>query len=200
MKEDLLGNLKEAIKASEQSTIFNSDKTEERILECCVRYLRYHGYTVVDPKVFNKKIASIDELIAYFYMLLNSNHPEDFTTSYNDNKDRSIAKKFVENRTLATGASREHALNECGEIIKTLFEHEKEFNFKYSLNFSIFGQDNSKWITDKTIQIMNENLKSKREEYAVKLRNKAVEADTSPRGYDDLDELLRKMEEDEKNG
>lgn len=200
MKEDLLENLKGAIKSSEQSTIFNSNKTEEKILESCVQYLRYHGYTVVSPKVFVNKITSTDDLVAHFYRLLNNNHPDDFKTSYNVNKDRNIAKKFVESRMIATGASREHALNECGEIITTLFKHEEEFHFKYAIDFAIFGQDNLKWITDKTIQLMNENLKSEKEEYAVKLRNLAVEADTSPRGYNDLDELLRKMEEDKQNG
>jgi predicted RNA-binding protein with PUA domain len=94
----------------------------------------------------------------------------------------------------ATGASKEYALNECGEIIRTVFEYEKEFKFKYAITFSVFGQDNLKWVTDKAIQIMNRNSQEKEEEDAEILREKVIAAqDTSDLGFNDLDDLLAEM-------
>jgi hypothetical protein len=152
---------------------------------------------VTVPQVFKHKINNVDDLIRYFYSLLNDKDSVRYTTSYNESKDRATAKRFVSNRMLATGTSKEYALNECGEIVSTVFKHEKEFKFKYDITFSIFGQDNLKWVTDKAIQIMNKNLQEKEEEEAEILREKAIATqDDSDLGFNDLDDLLAAMEEE----
>lgn len=198
MKEDLLKDLKKTIKASEQTDIFASSKLKEKIMESCVRYLRHYGYTVVSPKKFKRKMKSTDDLIHYFYLLLNIKCPEDYATSYNTNKDRSIAKQFIESRMILTGTGKDYALNECGEIISTIFKHYDEFNFMYAINFSIFGQNKLKWVTDRALQIMNRKLKEKEEEEGRILRQKAIEAHVNdPAGFDDLAELVKKMEEED---
>lgn len=199
MSEVLLQELEAAIVASKQSTIFGTSNTEERVLDSCVRYLRFKGYTVVSPKKFESKITSNDDLIEYFYRLLNRQNPEDYATSYDVNRDRGIAKRFIEERMEVTGASKEYALNECGEIIRTIFKHYDEFNFTHTLNFGIFGQNKLKWITDNALKIMNKQLRKEAEERTRVLRQKALSAYNEPAGYDDLDELLAKMEE-EKDG
>jgi hypothetical protein len=196
MESEFIKKIKAAITASEQATIFNNDNCIDKIVEESIRYLKFKGFKVVSPQVFKYKVNNVDDLIRRFYSLLNDKDSIRYTTSYNENKDRAIAKRFVSNRMLATGASKEYVLNECGEIINTVFKYEKEFKFKYDITFSIFGQDNLKWVTDKAIQIMNKNLQEKEEEEAEVLRKKAIATqDTDDLGFNDLDELLAKMEE-----
>lgn len=196
MKEDLLKELKTAVKATEQTGIFASGDTEEKVMDVCVRFLRHKGYTVVVPKIFKRKMKSIDDLIRYFYLLANSKHPENYATSYNNSKDRSIAKQFVEGRMNITGAGKDYALNECGEIISTIFDNYDEFNFTYVLSFSIFGQDKLKWVTDRAIQIMNKKLQEQEEKEAEVLRQQALDAYADePAGFSDLDEIFKDMEE-----
>jgi len=195
-ESEFINKLRAAITASEQVNIFGNINYIDKIIEESIRYLRFKGFKVIEPKKFRNTINNIDDLIKYFYLLVNSMHPEGYVLSCNSGKDRSIAKRFVTNRMIATGASKEYALNECGEIIRTVFEHEDEFKFKYAINFSIFGQDNLRWVTDKAVQLMNKDLQEKEEEDAEKLREKAIATqDDSDLGFNDLDDLLAKMEE-----
>ena len=192
---EFINKLKTIITASEQINIFSNDNCIDKIVEESVRYLRFKGFKVIEPKKFKSNIKNIDDLIKYFYLLINAKHSNEYALSYNLGKDRSIAKKFVVNRMAVTGASKEYALNECGEIISTIFEHYDEFKFKYALNFSILGQKKSKWITDKAIQLMNKKLREKEEKETEILQNKAIESqDIDNLGFNDLDDLLAKME------
>jgi hypothetical protein len=193
---EFINKLKKLITTSEQITIFNNDNCIDKIMEESIRYLRFKGFKVTPPQIFKDKIINIDGLIRHFYSLLNNRDSVRYTTSYNESKDRATAKRFVVNRMMATGASKEYALNECGEIISTVFKNEKEFKFKYTINFSIFGQNNLKWVTDKAIQLMNEGLLERGEERAEILREKVIAAqDTDDLGFNDIDDLLAKMEE-----
>jgi len=200
MEDKLIKDIKESIISSEQMSIFEPDIESDRLEKACANYLKHKGYTIVCPKIFSVNIKNADGLIEYFYMLLNSSRPEGYMTSFNHNQDRAIAKRFIEDRMNLTGASREYALNECGAIIKTLFEHLEEFNFKYQIGFYIFGNDNLKWVTNKALQILNNGVEEAEEKRAEVLREEMLAAqDTSDLGFDDLDDLLAKMEE-ENNG
>jgi hypothetical protein len=191
---EFIDKLKMAISTLDQINIFNPTNGIEKIIDESVRYLRFKGFKIIEPKKFKNSITNIDDLIKYFYLLINSKNSNSYILSYNSGKDRAIAKRFVVNRMAATGASKEYALNECGEIIRTVFEYEKEFKFKYAITFSVFGQDNLKWVTDKAIQIMNRNSQEKEEEDAEILREKVIAAqDTSDLGFNDLDDLLAEM-------
>ncbi len=193
---EFINKLKAAITTSEQINLFSNNNGIDKIIEESIRYLRFKGFKVIEPKKFKNSINNIDDLIKYFYLLINSKHPDGYILSYNSGKDRAIAKRFVTNRMTATGSSKEYALNECGEIIRTVFEHEDEFKFKYAITFSIFGQDNLKWVTDKAVQLMNRGLQEREEEDAELLRKKVIAAqDTSDLGFNDLDDLLAEMEE-----
>jgi hypothetical protein len=191
---EFIDKLKMAISTLDQINIFNPTNGIEKIIDESVRYLRFKGFKIIEPKKFKNSITNVDDLIKYFYLLINSKNSNSYILSYNSGKDRAIAKRFVVNRMAATGASKEYALNECGEIIRTVFEYEKEFKFKYAITFSVFGQDNLKWVTDKAIQIMNRNSQEKEEEDAEILREKVIAAqDTSDLGFNDLDDLLAEM-------
>jgi hypothetical protein len=193
--ESALGKLKDAITASEQTSIFGG---ADPVRSACVEYLRFHGYTVVEPKSFAVKIKTLDNFIEYFYRRLNALNSNGYATSYSLARDRAIAKRFVEARIAATGASRAYVLNECGEIVRTIFDNKEEFiNPKYHFDFSIFGNNKMKWMTDKAIHMMNGKLAEESEEQAEEMRRQALKEYSEPSRFDDLEDLLKKMEEDE---
>lgn len=194
-----LSQLKDAVLASDQTTIFNSKHIVQNINEACVAYLRFYGYKVTPPNKFDVKIDSIDDLIYHFYSLLNNN-TDGYATSFNLARDRAIAKRFVEARVATTGASKAYVLEECGEIVNTIFANKEEFiNPKYPFDFGIFGNNKMKWLTDKAIKIMNKKLRDKHEEDAEVLRQKALDNYKDEAGFGDLDDILKRMEE-EKDG
>jgi hypothetical protein len=196
MSKQLIDDILKAINSFNQNNIFSSVCTDHAIEEACCSYLRFKGYSIFNPKKFSRKINGLDDLISYFYLLLNRRSKNGFMTSYNIIRDRVIAKRFLESRMMVSGYSKEYALNECGEIIKTVFENEKEFNFKYELTFSIFGQGKLKWVTDKAISIMNDKLKERYDIESDVIRNKAMESyDTSDIGLGDIDDILNSIRE-----
>lgn len=195
MVKKLIAGMAEAIKDTEQNNIFAPTVAEDKLKEACVKYLNYYGYKVVAPHKFDRKVVDMADLIALFYGLLKTKTPNDFATSYNHKQDLSIASRFINSRMEATGAGRERALDECGEIIRTVFVHYDEFNFKFAPSFTIFGQSKFRWVTDKALNIMNDKNKAMREERAEKMRQKAVDLYETNDGYDDLDEILANMED-----
>lgn len=196
MIDDYIDDIKSSIKKTDQLSIFSNKNRYIDIENSCCRFLRFLGYSIYSPKEFSMDIKSINDLVAYFYVLYNKKNKGGIVTSYNEAKDRSIASRFVNERMTTTGASREYTLSECGEIIKTIFEYEEEFNFKYDISFSILGNAKSKWITDKAIQIMNEKIRKEKEFEEEEIRIKAVDSyDTSDLGFKNLDEILDKMGE-----
>ena len=192
----LIEDIKKSVEALNQKNLFGN--SEEQLEKACVAYLKHKGYEVVAPKKFERTIKNLDDLVNYFYLLMNSKHPDFFASSYNINKDRAIAKKFVESRMSVKGTGKEYALNECGAIIKTVLDYEEEFNFKFTPTFSIFGQDKLGWVTNRAIEILNKKEVAKKEAHSEELRQQVIESqDMSDLGIGNLDEILARMEEDE---
>lgn len=185
----------DAVKKSEQVTLFSS--SEEDLEKACITFLKSKGYRVTKPVEYRFKIKSLDDLIKHFYLLLDSKHPEYVNVYRNIKRDRSIAKRFVDSRIEATGYSKELALAECGEIIATVFEHEKEFKFKHDISFGIFGQVKLGWITELAIKIMNKRL-TEETELRLADRIKKIEEEQEKEyvlGFnDDVDAILKRIE------
>lgn len=187
-------NIKEAISSSDQTVLFINSGTEQ-LVDACTNYLKFKGYKITKPVDNICNVRTIDELICYFYTMLELKHPDCINSYRNMMKNRTIAKKFVEARMVASNINRKEALNECVEIIKTVFKYESEFHFKYEMNFKIFGQNKSGWITDKAIQIMNRELKYKKKANADKKMEEMIKAqDTENLGFDNLQDILDKLE------
>ena len=196
---EILDKLYSAIKVFNQGSIFGppSDTT---IINSCIEYLRFSGYTVTEPNSSVKEVKSIDELIAFFYDRLNrkrGNHGGEQLASHKQGRDRNIASAFVNSRMELTGNSFMIALQECVDIVKTVVDHESEFRFRYVLSsFSVFGQKNLKWVSEKAIDIMNRKIGKKVEEQEEALADEVIASqDTSDLGYTDLDILLQQLEE-----
>jgi len=127
----------------------------------CKEFLLESGYRVVKPLKARFKAKREDDLFHLFYDRLKYYHP-DLSVYSNLKRDRAIASRFVKARMELGDISKEYALNECAEIILTVFEHENDFNFNLPLTFEMFGQANCAWITEKAIGIINKK-KEKRE-------------------------------------
>jgi hypothetical protein len=194
MKSNPKKLLRDAIIAEEQPTLFSS--SESALEDACVAFLRFKGYRVARPVEYKVKIKSLDDLIKFFYILLDSRHPEYANAYRNLKRDRAIAKRLVDSRMEATGSSREVALNECGEIIATLFEHEKEFKFRTEIYFGMFGQANLGWITEKAIRIMNERITREAEaRVADKISQiEKEQKDEYDLEFNDVDSILQRIE------
>lgn len=192
-EKELLDEIRNVLINSDQETMFGST-SDEKLDGLLSNFLRFRGHRVEPPKVFEVNIKSSDDLIKYFYALHSFHFPKNYTISSNIIKDRSIAKKFINSRMGSTGANKSYVLNECGCIIKTIFNNINEFNFSYALNFSILGQGNLKWVTDKAIDIMNkELLKKEDEEGDIRADIVISKQDTSDLGFEDISGIAKRL-------
>jgi len=195
--EKILDQIHEGWLETQQGTLFGSENPPFELLEdACVEFLKYKGYKIVKP-LSRFDVKRLDDLIYLFYAYSDLKHPELINNYRNLSRDRALAKYFVTAREEASNMCRKAAMDECAEIIATIFEHEVEFNFKIPLTFSVLGQKNCGWITEKAIQIMNKKRMNKDEE-----RREALIAsldkkyDAEPGGFEDLDEILKNLKGD----
>lgn len=203
MEKKFIEAVEKALFAVGQKTLFGNPM--DNLENACIEFLKYRGYNVSKPqKYLNTKVKSLKDLIDLFYSLLDKRLDDTSCyISYRNNqiKDLAIAKSFVDSRMVVNDVGRDIALKECANIVKTIFDHYYEFNFKYPINFSIFGQKKMGWVTDKALQILNRCLKDEIEDRSELKRKEALAAqDTSNLGYQDIDELLEKFEMEENNG
>lgn len=175
------------------------EKTEEEKINEAIEVLTNNGYIVIEPKISNKKnIKKAEDLVEYFYSLLqfyNKNRDIHYTYSRRDIK---IAKELVKSRGYIGKGSKNRALSEASAIIQCVVKNEDRFGFKSPLkSFSCFGQDKMKWVTEKAISIINKEEHDMEEEefnlymenLYVEQENKAIE-NLSKKTIDELKEML----------
>lgn len=195
-ENEYIVNIRKAVSDSDQNNLYSNGETPQLVI-ACIEYLKFSGYKVVQLPKYIRIIKSLDDLISFFYSMLELKHPGHVSDHRNIAENRAIAKRFVEARSKASGINKKGALNECAEIIRTVFNNEYEFNFKYKITFRLFGQDKFGWVTDKAIQIINKNLEVGYEELAEKMREKMIDVqDKKDLGLGDLQEILDKLEKD----
>lgn len=198
MKKESVDSLVSDLKDSLDTGFLQPDYNA--VAKTCKKLLIFMGYKVVDPvkKVFNVK--SIDDLITLFYAYLDYKHPELAGTHRNIKKNRAIAKRFLEGRMEVGSLNKELALDECAQIIKTIFDREAEFNFTIPLSFEIFGQQAAGWITRKAVELMNEEREGRLKKITEEIQERHTMEYLKKYGEEslgfDVDELLRKMEKE----
>jgi hypothetical protein len=199
--DKFLGKMQKLIIASEQLELFGGKKefaiTAARI---CVEYLKGQGYSVSPPHNNPIKIAKLDELIATFYGFIRNNYPRQMWSHPNEKKDRPIAKAFVERRMEADGIDRKTALDQCGFIVRTVLQHPDIFKFESAPSFGIFGQAKMAWITDRALQIINDQIaedEAVATERAVDAMTERIEKNSENMGYslEKLKAMNKRLEE-----
>lgn len=176
----------------------------EKLAKVCKGFLIFMGYKVVDPIERTFNVKNINDLITLFYAYLDYKHPELAGSHRNIKKDRAIAKRFLEARMEIGSLNKEYALNECAEIIKTIFDREPEFNFTIPLSFEIFGQQALGWITKKAVELMNAENEAKQQKIIEQIQDRHIQKYLNEHGEEslgfDVDELLKKLDKENING
>lgn len=147
-------------------------RSTEAVERACSAFLKHRCYSIkkVEYDYTGKPIKDIQDLIDYFYGLMSKHHPGE-SVYRNREQDLSIALAFVEARKEADGITKEAALKQCAALIQIVFEEEERFNFNIPINFGIFGQKNCAWITEVAVRIMNERIRTAKEEEDVNFAN-----------------------------
>jgi len=155
------------------------------------------GYKVSDPAVINDRVVNMLDLRNYFYMRLWGKYPnrQSHHIEGNIKNEMRAFRLFVESRE-KTGLNRYNAIQECVEIIDTIFNHVDKFKFKKPIDLRVLGQGKAGWITHKAILIMNDERQKRRENEIKEMMDKhdeEVEIDLNEKA-NELDTLLAKME------
>ncbi len=194
--EKLISRIKGVIEELEQPTILARDYGE--LVRACVEFLEHQGYKTIRCCYTYPKIEKVSHLVELFDALMSRNHPDLIAPFRRKAVDMSIAKKFLEARVEAGDLSEKQALLECAEIINIIFKYEKDFSFNMPLTFSMLGQANCGWITDRAIQIMNKKKAREDELKAGEAQEACVKEYIELHGEDDLgfdiDKILKNME------
>ena len=185
--------IRSALKDLDSNTLFNSDTS--KLKEACKDYLINQGYSVMDPVKRMYKVTRLDHLTDLFYTLLQRDHPE-IGQARSKSRDFVTAKRFLVSRMNLGHINKKEALNECYDIILTVFKHYDEFNFSIPIFFGMFGQGvKFGWVTQKALGIMYNKNKSKIEsEYKVKVEDADSIGDDIV-NINELDNILNNLED-----
>ena len=177
----------EVVQCAEYRVVKSAEDIKELAIEA--------GYKVTDPIVINSRIVNLVDLRNYFFKRLGDRYPEKHLY-YVDNRQNELRliRLFVEARE-KTGLNRFHAIQECISIIDTVFDHEKEFNFKRPIDIRLLGQAKAGWVTQKAICILTRKQEEKESEKFKKLVDEIEsEGVNLQEKSNELGRLLSKME------
>lgn len=192
---ELIQKIQDEVTKTFQSDVFSDNSFKYKsLIGACKEFLTQQGYKVVEPVNHKYNIKKLDDIIILFYMLSDAKHPELLNNYRNLARDRKTVSLFVQARMNASNINRKEALKECAEIIKTIFEHENEFNFSIPLVFGILGQQKLGWVTDKAISIINKKKQNKDNERRNKLIIKYEERyNVEQEPFGNLDQILQNL-------
>jgi hypothetical protein len=203
MKKQTIENLVNELRdAADIGFLPLNDDIMKNITHSCKKLLTFVGYKIVEPVGKRYNVKDINGLIDLFYAYLDYKHPELIATHRNIKKDRALAKRFVDARMEAGNINKQQALNECAQIIQTIFEREPEFNFTIPLSFEMLGQDAAGWITKKAVEFLNAEQQEYKKKLTEKMQDDIIAKVLKERGEEtirfDVDALLEKMEKENK--
>ena len=186
----ILSTLRTSLSLLDNKSLFGDDLSN--IESCCCNYLKYLGYKVAKRPEYNN-ITKIDDLVTYFYSLMEYHHNEVCSLVANRSKDLKVISSFVKQRMLELNYSRKAAMNDCALIMTTIFNNEVELGLDRPVGVWVFGTKKCKWITDKAITLLNNNYERFNEEIvyleAIKFDKKASK---DCEDYD-LDKILKRF-------
>ena len=163
-----LDTLQIKVKALGENSFIKDNLPEKDVEKACVAYLKSLGYKVVS-QVISYKVSTLDELIDLFYHLMDFHNNDVCSLVSNRKKDRSILATFITARQKELGYSFKDSLQDCANIINTLFVYEEELALTVPLGIWVFGSDKCKWITDKAINILNNTAVANSEAAVIKM-------------------------------
>lgn len=147
--------LRHTIKDLDSIGFLKDNNAEKEVEKACISYLKVLGYKV-SKKPILQKVSKLDELVDLFYNLMEFYHSDICSLVSNRKKDRVLIANFIKQRQDELGASFSEGLQDCANIIFSLFIFEEDLGLSLPISINVFSP-NSKWITDKVINILNNN-------------------------------------------
>lgn len=190
-----LSSLRTKIKDLDSISFLGDNVAEKEVELACVEYLKSVGYKITKKPELHK-VNKLDELLDLFYNLMEFYHNDVCSLVANRKKDRVIISNFLKNRQEELSCTFNESLQDCANVIYSLFIFEEDLGLSYPLSVSVFS-DNCKWITDKVICMLNDN-KDVENEIKVERMVEANEAMAEEHSGFDL-EKLRRMYGEEKD-
>ena len=121
------------------------------------------GYRVSDRIELKMDVDSIGKLVDYFYTKLDKKKSQSYKMQ-NSIRDFRIAKQFVMSRM--NGASKQAALQECVEIINTIFNDIDNVYAPLEIrDIGILGAKKMRWVIERAVSIINNRRKEERRLY-----------------------------------
>ena len=147
---------KKIIVTADQMDFLTGGSSENTQIEAAKQILLEAGYKVTKPEV-TTKVSTVKGLKDYFYNRLYQKYPDRLADRVpNVQMDMRFAKLFFESRIRSGDVGDAVAFQDCVDVIDVIFDHEKEFMFKYPImDISILGQGKLGWITQKAIELLN---------------------------------------------
>ena len=152
-----LDNLVLKVKQLDAPSFLNDKIPEKEVETACVAFLKSLGYKVAHKKK-PRLIKNLDELINFFYSLMDYYHNDVCALVANRQKDRTLFTRFINNRQEELKCSFEDGMQDCANIINALFVYEADLDLTLPIGTWVFGSDKCKWITDKVISMLNSNV------------------------------------------
>ena len=198
--DEAIDKIRDGLSCLDQGSIFSSVVPGYAEIEkACVDYLKILGYGIRPPYKFPAQIKKLDDLINLFYDLYFKKFPG--TIPYggkSESEERKTASRFIQSRIDASGLDKHTAMQECGEIIRTVFENLDGFNFTVPITFGIFGQKNMGWVTDVAVEIMNRKIEEYKriedEAWADKIMAERSKTHRAGWTEEELDKALKNLE------
>ena len=196
--DKFLGEMQKLITASQQGDLFgNKDVFIDKSVRICEEFLKASGFSVRRPMNYPNKIKKPDDLIKLFYMLVEKNHEDYLSVSSNTSRDRAIAKAFVKHRIEDGNLDYNTALQQCGMIITQVFKRTDVFKFDTAPSFGIFGQGDMAWVTERAVQLINEDIKKEKEIFhkqTIDRMTEELEKESSGISLEELEKIRARME------
>lgn len=183
--EHRLELLQKALVDLEQPSLFGDKQAALlKVDALCCTYLEERGYRCIAYPT-RANIASIEDLVNYFYDLYNYFKAKNCMLTSNRPQDIGLLSAFVKQRKKDLQCSTYAALQDVASIIEGLFIYEDLFNFPKELGLWVFGTNKTKWITDKIIQKLNVDANKLEERRAFeKAKEWSCKMADSYRGFD----------------
>ena len=142
----------------------------------CRQYLELKDYKVIkEPSL--EGVKTVDALVNKFYDLMEFYYDSKCRKVASPKKDIALLSNFVEQRRIALDTTFTKALAESMLIVKGLFVFKDDIGLDRPIGTWIFGTDKCKWITDKVIDMLNNN-KQAENEFKVRQLSSQYEAET----------------------
>ena len=191
-------NIQSAIDAFSATNFLVPDSYKKNQLsKACILYLEQNNYFVNKKPEITKGITNTAQLILWHYNLLIHKFGNSIQPNRNKVRDMVTAKQFISHIKESMCVGYEQALVICANIIKVVIHRYDEVGLhdrSMLSSFSIYGQNKLGWVTQKALNIINNDVEREQAELikSDKMAEEYLkEHENLDLGFPDLEELAK---------